>query len=165
MHTLCETAQSVADGLMESHRAVASHTARFLIQLREFDLHRAYRQPRKGGDTSRSTAEWLRKRCGVAEDATRQHLRVAYALLNLPAIEQAFEEGDLSYRKVCAASQCAMASTEAALLEALRTMTDQQAEECCKRLKLDQRKESDGAGGTTPRLEPAQQPAILAPNA
>ena len=159
MHTLCETTQSVTEGLMASHRAVARHAARFLIQLREFDLHRAYRQPRKGGSTSRSTPEWLRKTCGVAEEVTRQHLRVAYALLNLPAIEEAFENGDLSYRKVCAASQCAVASNEAALLEALRAMTDQQAEEYCR-----QRKERHGSAAPPP-ADRAKQPAMLAPGA
>lgn len=133
MNTLCgvERDQSIADGLIDANRAVARHTARFLIRLREFDLHRAYRQPRKGGATSRSTAEWLHETCGVAQDAVRQHLRIAYTLLNLPAIEEAFENGDLSYRKVCAASYLATASNEAAMLASLREMTDQQAEEHC----------------------------------
>ena len=133
MNTLCgiESPRSIIDNLIDGHRAVAHHTARFLIQLREFDLHRAYRQPCKGGGTSRSTAEWLHKMCGIAPDATRRHLRVAYALLNLPIIEEAFENGDLSYRKVCAASRLATAANEAKVLDALRMMTDAQAEEYC----------------------------------
>ena len=137
MNTLCgiESLRSVADNLIDSHRAIARHTAHFLIQLREFDLHRAYRQPRKGAAMSRSTAEWLHKTCGVAPDVACQHLRVAYALLNLPAIEEAFENGDLSYRKVCAASRLATASNEAEVLDSLRSMTDEQAEEHCERLK------------------------------
>ena len=135
MTTLCgiENARSVADNLVDRHRAIARHTAQFLIQLREFDLHRAYRQPCKGGHASRDTVEWLHRKCGVAQDATRQHLRVAYALLNLPAIEEAFEDGDLSYRKVRAATQLATASNEAELLNTLRTMTDEQAEAYCER--------------------------------
>ena len=135
MNTLCaiEKARSIADSLVDRQRAIARHTAQFLIQLREFDLHRAYRRPCKGGDTSRDTVEWLHKRCGVAPDATRQHLRVAYALLNLPAIEEAFENGELSYRKVRAASELATASNEAEVLDALRTMTDEQAEAYCDR--------------------------------
>ena len=139
MNTLCgtETARSVTDNLIDGHRAIARHTARFLVQLREFDLHRAYRQPRKGGGTSRSTAEWLHKTCDIAPNAGRQYLRVAYALLNLPAIEEAFENGDLSYRKVCAASRLATALNEAEVLDSLRTMTDEQAEEYCERLMRD----------------------------
>ena len=158
MHTLCETAQSISDGLIDSHRAMARHTARFLIQLREFDLRRAYRQPRKGGSTSRSTPEWLHETCGVAEQVTRQHLRVAYSLLNLPAIEEAFERGDLSYRKVCAASQTATALNEAAVLDSLLTMTDQQAE---KHFELQQ--EGTGTGSASPTHSAEAAPAILAP--
>ena len=136
MNTLygTESTQSIIDNLLGGHRAMARHTARFLIQLREFDLHRAYRQPRKGGVTSRSTVEWLHETCGIAPAAARQHLRVAYALLNLPAIEEAFENGDLSYRKVCAASRPATASNEAEVLDSLRAMTDAQAEEYCEQL-------------------------------
>ena len=139
MNTLCgiEHAQSVADNLEDRHRAIARHTAQFLIQLREFDLHRAYRQPCKGGGTSQDTMEWLYKKYGVAHDATRQHLRVAYALLNLPAIEEAFENGELSYRKVRAASEFATASNEAEVLDALYTMTDEQAEAYCERRERD----------------------------
>ena len=158
MHTLCETAQAVSDDLIDSHRAMARHTARFLIQLREFDLRRAYRQPRKGGSTSRSTAEWLHETCGVAEPVTRQHLRVAYSLLNLPAIEEAFERGDLSYRKVCAASQYTTALNEAAVLDLLLTMTDQQAEQ-----HFELPKEEAGAAGASPTHSAEAAPAILAP--
>ena len=124
-----------AGALLAAHRAIRQQTARFLAQLREFDLHRAYRRPRKGGATARSTAEWLRQTLGLAEDVAREQIGVAYALLNLPAIELAFENGELSYRKVRAAIRVANVANEAAVLAALGALTDEQAEDYCERLR------------------------------
>ena len=59
---------------------------------------------------------------------------MAYALLNLPEIEGAFEDGELTFTKVRALIEVATFDNEAALLDFARTMTDAQVAEYCRRL-------------------------------
>ena len=66
------------------------------------------------------------------QDAAREELRIAYALLNLPRIEDAFERGDLSHRKVHALTTIATAVNEGALIDFALATTDAQVAAYCK---------------------------------
>lgn len=158
--------ESIADDLIECYRTMSSQTCRFLIQLREFDLHRAYKSRRhptkEGGHRNRAaksslrarsgrsassamhnaprvhsaanSVEWLAVACGMDEEVARQKLAVAYALANLPRIEEAFEAGSLSYAKVRALVRVANTANEGSMLDFAGVMTDAQVEDYCNRL-------------------------------
>ena len=118
--------------LLRSYRAASRHACLFLQELREFDLQRAYRQPMAGGKIAASTPAWLHAACGLDQDAAREELRIAYALLNLPRIEDAFERGDLSHCKVRALTTIATAANEGALIDFALATTDAQVAAYCK---------------------------------
>ena len=125
---------SAADELLEAYRALSRRSCQFLRQLREFDLRRGYEQHRPGLKSARNTPAWLDRACGIDQDVTREQLRIAYALLNLPLVEDAFERGELSPRKVAALTAVANATNEATLLDFAIVMTDSQVEDYCQRL-------------------------------
>ena len=138
----CQSPDSLASSVLDEHRAVAQQRYRFLVQLREFDLHRAYKGRGRGPHGSRGSHEshqardtpgWLQSTCGVPRDQAQEDLRVAYTLLNLPRIEAAFEAGDLSYAKVKALASVATLADETSLLAVARVMSDAQVEEYCAR--------------------------------
>ena len=123
--------QSLRDDLLLGYRNVNRHACLFLQRLREFDLEQAYREPLEGGKTFSNAPAWLHAACGIDQDAAREKLSVAYALLNLPRIEDAFERGDLSFRKVRALATIATAMNEAALLDFASATTDAQVAAYC----------------------------------
>ena len=123
--------QSLRDDLLLGYRNANRHACLFLQRLREFDLEQAYREPLEGGKTFSNAPAWLHAACGIDQDVAREKLSIAYALLNLPRIEDAFERGDLSYRKVRALATIATAMNEAALLDFASATTDAQVAAYC----------------------------------
>src|SRR5262245_62212113 len=74
---------------------IAAAECRFLQLLAEFDDRDGW-----AGDGIRSCAHWLSWRAGMSLRTAVEHLRVAHALQNLPAIREAFGAGRISYPKV-----------------------------------------------------------------
>jgi hypothetical protein len=70
-------------------------TYRFLMLVAEFDREKAFE--RHG---LVNTAQWLNWQCGIGPVASREKVRVARALEQLPEISSAFENGEVSYSKV-----------------------------------------------------------------
>lgn len=97
---------------------LAAATCRFLLLVAELDRREAW----KAWGT-RSCADWLSWRCGVALGTARDQVRVARALRSLPEMAAAFERGELSYSKVRALVRVATADSEAELVELARTTT------------------------------------------
>lgn len=64
-----------------------------------------------------SCAHWISWRCSVSLRSAREHVRVARALWQIPAIHSEFAAGRLSYSKVRALSRVADSGNEAELLE------------------------------------------------
>ena len=126
---------TAAADLADAYRALVRQTCLFLNQLREFDLRRGYGQSDAGAKFAPSTPAWLNRTCGIDQDVTREQLRIAYALLNLPLVEDAFERGELSYRKVGALTFVANATNETTLLDFALVMTDSQVEDYCQQLR------------------------------
>ena len=160
-----QTPESLASGLLDGHRALARDRCRFLVRLREFDLHRAYKGAGRGPHGSVDTPAWLQSTCGIPREEAREQLRVAYTLLNLPRIEAAFEVGDLSYAKVQALASVATFAQEASLLALARVMSDAQVKDYCARLcreRLGRTGESTGEshrGALRPQIYSAPIPA------
>lgn len=153
-----DSADVLGEELVADWKALMQQTCRLLFRLREFDLQRGYARPRKGGRRATSSADWLHGNLGLSRDAGREALRVAYALLNLPRIEDAFEAGDLSYRKVRALTSTVTANDEASVLDFACAMSDAQVESYCRTIG-GQRADSDAA---QPRSEDGDATLVVA---
>jgi len=84
---------------------------RFLKLIAEFDQRKAW-----AGAGIRSCAHWLNWKCSIAMSAAREKVRTARALDGLPAINSAFEKGELSFSKVRAMTRVATVKNESHLL-------------------------------------------------
>lgn len=85
--------------------------ARFLALIAELD--------RRGGWGEwgvKSCAHWLNWKCGITLGAARERVRVARALVALPAVAAAMAEGRLSYAKVRAVTRVGSPENESYLL-------------------------------------------------
>ncbi len=127
------TFECLAASVEHIHRTLAKRMHRFLMLLREFDLHHAYRALHVGGQPATDTAHWLESVRGVRRETVRENLRVAYLLLNLPEVDAAFAAGELSYEKVAALTTIATAENEAEFLDLARVMTEAQVADYCAR--------------------------------
>jgi hypothetical protein len=96
---------------------------RFLKLIAEFDRREAWEGP-----GIRSCAYWLNWKCGININAAREKVRVARALEELPAINEAFEKGELSYSKVRAMTRAATDLNESYLLNIAQYGTAQHVE-------------------------------------
>ena len=85
---------------------------RFLRLLAEFE-----RRDGHAGWGIASCAHWLSWKCGIGLVAAREKLRVARALVALPMISDAMQQGKLSYCKVRALTRVATPETEALLVD------------------------------------------------
>lgn len=97
--------------------------ARWLELIAEFDRREGW-----GGSGCRSTCEWVAWRCALNPRSAREHVRVARALPELPAISAEFRRGALSYSKVRALTRIADGRSEDDLLELARHATAAQLE-------------------------------------
>lgn len=150
-----------AAALVESRQALARQTCRYLEQLREFDIHRGYRRQLKGGKTAANTAHWLQIVCGMDRARAAEDLRVAYALLKMPAIATAFEAGQLSYRKVRALSRVADVGSERAMLDFARAVGDAHVETYCRRVRLGYTRLAPSPSEEVSLAQQAQQDSIV----
>jgi hypothetical protein len=73
-------------------------------------------------------SQWRGWKCGLAERAAKEKVRVARALDDLPAITEAFAKGELSYSQVRALTRVAEPATEADLLMIARHASAAQLE-------------------------------------
>ncbi|MDZ7670230.1 MAG: DUF222 domain-containing protein [Gammaproteobacteria bacterium] len=64
-----------------------------------------------------SCAHWLNVKCGLDLVTAREKVRVAHALKNLPAVDEAFREGQLSYSKVRAVTRIATPADQDELVD------------------------------------------------
>jgi hypothetical protein len=94
---------------LAAHLTAASY--RMLVLIEEFDRRQGW-----AGWGVRSCAHWLSWKCGVGVVAAREKVRVARALVALPAIAAAMRAGQLSYAKVRAMTRVATVDNERALL-------------------------------------------------
>jgi hypothetical protein len=102
---------------------LAAATCQFLILVADFDARRGW----AAWDLP-SCAAWLAWKCQIAPGTAREHLRVARALRELPAIRSAFAAGTMSYAKARALTRIATPATDADLAELAAPMTAGQLE-------------------------------------
>jgi uncharacterized protein DUF222/HNH endonuclease len=146
-------------------------TCRFLVLLGDFDARRGW----ASWDMS-SCAAWLSWKCQMSSGTAREHVRVARALRDLPAIRAEFAAGRLSYAKVRALTRIATPENEEGLAEIAGPMTGNQLERFARahrqasqaddaaarvRRRLTWRMEDDGSLAGTFRLPPLQAAVLL----
>ena len=98
-------------------------TYRLLTLIAEFERLRGW-EP--GGH--RSCAHWLAYRTGIDLGASREKVRAARALVELPQISASMAQGELSFAKVRALTRVAKPESEGDLLELARCSTAAQLE-------------------------------------
>jgi len=98
-------------------------TQRLLVLIAEFDDRRGWEI---GGH--RSCAHWLSFRTGIDLGASREKVRAARALRDLPETSASMARGELSFSKVRALTRVATPDNEAELLEYARGSTTAQLE-------------------------------------
>ena len=98
-------------------------TCRWLGLVAEYDAREGWAQW-----GCQSCAHWVAWQCGIAPGVAREHVRVARRLGELPLIQAAFAEGELSYSKVRALTRVENVKREQELLDLARHATASQLE-------------------------------------
>lgn len=136
--TLDATEAELAE--LSAHLDAATHRQLTLIRILDASEHWA----RRG---AKSCAHWLSWRIGLDPGAARERIRVARALGELPAIDDALRRGVLSYSKVRAMTRVATPRNEARLIGIAEGTTAAQLEKICRGLRQVQR---DGEASPDP---------------
>ena len=122
---------NTTDRLGEEIASLAAHldaaTHRLLRCLREFDEAKGWHE-----QGAISCAHWLAWRVGMDAATAREKVRVARALGELPAIDEALRQAKLSYAKVRALTRVATPENEARLLDLALEATGAQLERLCR---------------------------------
>ena len=118
-----ESNDQLADRITTLAGQINAANYRFLKLIAEFDRRQAW-----AGYGIRSCAHWLSWKCGFDMNTAREKVRVARALEELPAINAAFEKGELSFSKVRAMTRAATDINEDYLLMIAEYGTTQQME-------------------------------------
>jgi hypothetical protein len=111
---------------------------RWLLVLAEFDKREAFESWE-----CRTAAHFLNWRCGISLRTGQEHLRVARALGDLPALTAAFSRGEVSYSKARAITRIATPATDEALVEFARHMTVTQLERVVRGMRFTERRDAD----------------------
>jgi Domain of unknown function (DUF222) len=106
-----EDTERMGDQIARLAAHIHAATYQLLVLIREFDEREGW------GGGFRSCAHWLSWRTGIAPGPSRERVRVARALPDLPLISGAMEQGALSFSKARALTRVATAANEEALLE------------------------------------------------
>ena len=121
---------ALGDEIAEIAGRINVATHRLLTCVRQFDEAEAW-----FAQGAQSCAHWLTWRVGMDQGTAREKVRVARALGALPAIDEAFAAGRVSYAKVRAMTRVATAANEARVLEVAVEATGAQLERICRGLK------------------------------
>jgi len=111
--------------------SIAAATAQWLGWLAVYDRREGYLTW-----GCRSAAHWLNWKCAMSLKTAHEHVRVAAALEELPAIRKAFGEGKLSYSKVRAMTRVATIDSELDLCDVALSLTASQLEATCAKFRI-----------------------------
>jgi hypothetical protein len=108
---------ALGERIAELSAQIQAATYQLLVMIREFDERGGW------GEGFRSCAHWLNWRTGLDLGASREKVRVARALAELPRISASMRKGEISYSKVRAMTRVATAANEEDLLDFARAGT------------------------------------------
>ncbi|HUJ75263.1 MAG TPA: DUF222 domain-containing protein, partial [bacterium] len=123
MQNVNELGERIAS--LSAHVDASTHP--LLLCIRQFDGLKGW-----ADQGAISCAHWLSWRVGWDLATAREKVRVARALGNLPAIDEALRTAHLSYAKVRALTRVATPQTEGRLLEMALLATASQLERICR---------------------------------
>jgi len=103
--------EELADEITSLSSQIEATTYRLLTLLADFDSRRGWER-----EGHRSCAHWLSYRTGIDLGASRERVRAARALVELPEIGAAMARGELSFSKVRAITRVATPEDEGELL-------------------------------------------------
>jgi hypothetical protein len=129
-----EQAEALGEQIAEQGAHLDAATHRLLADLRRFDQSRAW-----ASQGALTCAHWLSWRLGWSGGRAREHVRVANRLGDLPAIDEALRQGEVSYCKVRAMTRVATPANEQLLLDDARHCTGNQLEKVCHKYAMVQR--------------------------
>ena len=118
-----ESNDQLADRITTLAGQITAANYRFLKLIAEFDRRQAW-----ADYGIRSCAHWLNWKCSIDMGAAREKVRVARALEELPAINAAFEKGELTFSKVRAMTRAAIDINKSYLLMIAEHGTTQKME-------------------------------------
>jgi hypothetical protein len=121
---------ALGDEIAEIAGRINVATHRLLTCVRRFDEAEGW-----FAQGAQSCAHWLTWRVGMDAGTAREKVRVARALGGLPAIDEAFAAGRVSYAQVRAMTRVATADNEARILAVALEATGAQLERICRGLK------------------------------
>jgi hypothetical protein len=121
---------ALGDEIAEIAGRINVATHRLLTCVRRFDEAEGW-----FAQGAQSCAHWLTWRVGMDPGTAREKVRVARALGALPAIDEAFAAGRVSYAQVRAMTRVATADNEARILAVALEATGAQLERICRGLK------------------------------
>lgn len=102
----------LSERIAELAARIAVARYEMLTLVREFDQREGW-----AADGFETGVDWLAWRIGVSPATAREHIRVAYALPELPRTSKAMKRGLISYTKVREITRAGTPENEAALLE------------------------------------------------
>lgn len=114
--------EQLGEAIADIAAGLHADTYQLLVLLREFDARSGW------NNGFMSCAHWLSWRTGIDIGATREKVRVARALPDLPLLSGALQRGQVSYAKVRALTRIATPATEGRLLEVAYQGTASQVE-------------------------------------
>lgn len=170
------TDEELVRRILEMGRVLGSLHHQLVNAVAEYDRRELWRE--SGHQTC---AAWIADTLGVALGTAREWLRVGHALADLPAVDEAFAVGELSYRQVRTLTRIAddHPDREAELLDLAKNTAprdlavalaawveeNEDPEDTDRRQQretgLSARTEPDGMGVITLRLPPAQYGAVM----
>jgi hypothetical protein len=121
------TVDQLADEIATLSAHVDAATQRLLQHIRDFDAAGGWEK-----QGAISCAHWLSWRIGLDLATAREKVRVARALGLVPAVDEAFSRGELSYAKVRAITRVSNPDNQHRLLELARYSTGAQLERICR---------------------------------
>src|SRR4051812_6439761 len=121
---------ALGDEIAEIAGRINVATHRLLTCVRRFDEAEGWHE-----QGAQSCAHWLTWRIGMDPGTAREKVRVARALGALPAIDEAFATGRVSYAKVRAMTRVATTANEARLVAVALEATGAELERICRGLK------------------------------
>jgi hypothetical protein len=130
----------LADQIVTWAGRIAAGEAELLILVGEFDAREAW-----GGIGLLSCAHWLSWRTSLSPSASREKVRVARALRELPRVQEAFGAGRLSYSQVRAITRVATPQEQERWVEAARCATGGQLEKLVRGVRRARKVDEDAA--------------------
>lgn len=130
----------LADQIVTWAGRIAAGEAELLTLVGEYDAREAW-----GGIGLLSCAHWLSWRTSLSPTASREKVRVARALRELPLVQEAFGAGRLSYSQVRAITRVATPEEQQRWVEAARCSTGGQLEKLVRGVRRARKVDEDAA--------------------